>query len=226
MKLRNCLRDPIPEIYTAAKYLDAAVSAHNFGNRKLATELFLAANMSEVRDWTESLWGKNSPHLCLRDAEIVLPVLPKAERVSCRMPNKAEREILHERDGFHCRFCGIPVIRKEIREVAKAEYPNAVQWGRTNFSQHAAFQAMWLQYNHLIPHSRGGNNDIENVVITCAPCNYGRGNRLIEEVGVRNPFERPPVKSQWDGLERIRKGPFGQSSSTHLGKRKQKVHVG
>lgn len=203
MKLRNCLRDPIPEIYDAARYLDAAVSAHNSGNRKLATDLFLAANMSEVRNWTESLWGKNSPYVRVNNIEIALPSLPKEERVSVRMPNKEEKEVLHQRDGFHCRFCGIPVIRKEIREAAKAEYPDAVQWGRKNSAQHAVFQAMWLQYDHLIPHARGGNNNIENIVIACAPCNYGRGHRLIEQVGVCNPFERSPVKSQWDGLERF-----------------------
>ena len=165
MKLRNCLRDPIPEIYDAAKYLDAAVSAHNSGNRQLATNLFRAANMSEVRNWTESLWGKNSPYVKVNSKKRATPQIPKEERVPARMPNKAEKEALHQRDGFHCRFCGIPVIRNEIRKAVKAIYPDAVQWGRTNFTQHAAFQAMWLQYDHLIPHAHGGNNSIENIVI-------------------------------------------------------------
>lgn len=216
MKFRNCLRDPIPEIYAAARYLDAAVSAHNFGNRKLATELFLAANMPEVRDWSESLWGKNSPYTRPIKTEVSLPVLPKAERASGRMPTKATKKALHQRDGFHCRFCGIPVIRKEICIAAKTKYPDAVQWDKTNLSQHAAFQAMRLQYDHLIPHSRGGSNNIENVVITCAPCNYGRGSRLVEEIGVRSPFERPPIQSQWGGLERIIRKPSAQSTQPTL----------
>ncbi|MCG8043042.1 MAG: HNH endonuclease [Candidatus Thiodiazotropha endolucinida] len=119
------------------------------------------------------------------------------------MPNDAEKKQLHERDGYHCRFCGVPVIRKEVRSAIKKLYPNALQWERKNIEQHAAFQAMWLQYDHVLPHARGGNNDLENVVITCAPCNFGRMDYLMEEVGISDPREREPVKSSWDGLERI-----------------------
>ncbi|MCG8042457.1 MAG: hypothetical protein JAZ17_03525 [Candidatus Thiodiazotropha endolucinida] len=35
----RCFRDPIPEIFDAARYLDAAVSAHFAGKTDLAEEL-------------------------------------------------------------------------------------------------------------------------------------------------------------------------------------------
>lgn len=54
-ELRPCLRPPIPEVFAAAKYLDAAVSAHMVGDSGLAEHLIRAANMDEVRAWTESL---------------------------------------------------------------------------------------------------------------------------------------------------------------------------
>jgi len=87
-------------------------------------------------------------------------------------------------------------------------YPDALPWGKTNDTQHAAFQALGLQYDHLIPHSRGGSTDLSNLVITCAPCNYGRGSYTVEEVGLNNPLLREPigsgpVGSGWDGLERF-----------------------
>ena len=85
----------------------------------------------------------------------------------------------------------------------KRLYPEAVKWGRTNSEQHAALQALWLQYDHVLPHSRGGDNSIDNVVITCAPCNYVRMDNLVSEMGLRNPFSRPPMQSDWDGLERL-----------------------
>jgi hypothetical protein len=78
-----------------------------------------------------------------------------------------------------------------------------VQWGRKNVEQHAALQAMWLQYDHVLPHARGGNNDLDNIVITCAPCNFGRMDYLVEEVGLVDPREHDAIKSNWDGLERI-----------------------
>ncbi|MCX6971643.1 MAG: HNH endonuclease [Verrucomicrobia bacterium] len=57
---------------------------------------------------------------------------------------------------------------------------------------------------HLLPHARGGTNDLENIVITCAPCNYARMNHTLEEVGLIDPRTREPIKSTWDGLERFR----------------------
>lgn len=202
-KLRACLREPIAEVYDAARLLDAAVVAHDHGKNKLASELFSLADCAKVREWTESLWGKSSPYVKYREVPGAPPSLPKEERIPVRMPNAAEREALHQRDGFHCRFCNIPLIRKEIRVVAAKAYPDAVSWGRTNLSQHAAFQAMWLQYDHVVPHARGGGNELENLVLTCAPCNYAKWHYLCGEIGLRDPREREPQRSWWDGLERF-----------------------
>ena len=194
---------PIPEIYEARNYLDEAVTAHLLGNTGKASELIKLADMPIIREWTESIWGANSPYVIHRKINDSIPILPKGERVKIRMPNSSEKNKLHQRDGFHCRFCGVPLIRKEVRIAIKNIYPESLQWGTKNIEQHSAFQAMWLQYDHLLPHSRGGNNDLDNIVITCAPCNYGRTDRLIEEVGLLNPFSHPPVQSSWDGLEHI-----------------------
>ncbi|MDQ6698748.1 MAG: HNH endonuclease [Acidobacteriota bacterium] len=120
------------------------------------------------------------------------------------MPTTAEKQLLFERDGFHCRFCGIPVIRSEVRQRMRVAYPEALPWGITNPTQHAAFQAMWLQYDHVLPHARGGDNSLGNVVITCAPCNFARMNSTLDEVGLMDPRTREPMRSDWDGLERFR----------------------
>lgn len=204
LALRRCLRDPIPEIAQAARYLDEAVTAHLDGAFNRAEELIRLADMPVVREWTESLWGRNSLYAKPITGATAPPTLPKDQRVPVRMPNAIEKLFLHEREGYHCRFCGIPVIRKEVRERIKVRYPNALSWGRTNLSQHSAFQAMWLQYDHVLPHARGGDNALENVVITCAPCNYGRWNRTLDEVGLFDPRTLPPIRSSWDGLERFR----------------------
>lgn len=200
---RDCLRDPIPQIKDAAQLLNDAVTAHLSGKPQMAAELIRRADMPEIREWTESLWGANSSHVKVRVAADSPPSLPKDQRIKVRMPNTAEKNLLHERDGFHCRFCGIPLIRMEIRKRIRAAYPDVLSWGSTNISQHAAFQAMWLQYDHLLPHARGGDNSLENVLITCAPCNYGRWHHTFEEVGLADPRKREPVRSTWDGLERF-----------------------
>ena len=121
-----------------------------------------------------------------------------------RMPTSEDRRILHQRDGYHCRFCGIPLIRREIRQRFCKLYPRVPIWGKKNIDQHAAFQAMWAQYDHVVPHAYGGGNDLANLVVTCAPCNFGRMELTLEEANLLDPRAREPVRSSWDGLERLR----------------------
>lgn len=201
--LRECIRAPIPEIGEAARLLSEAVSAHLKGNSVQAETLIVKSDMPIIRDWTESIWGARSPFITFRSLPNALPALKKSARIMARMPSAHEKQKLRDRDGFHCRFCGVHVIRKEVRQALKFLYPNAVLWGRKNIEQHAALQAMWLQYDHVLPHSHGGGNDIENIVITCAPCNFGRMDHLVEEIGLIDPRLRKPQVSEWNVLERL-----------------------
>ncbi|MDE2005608.1 MAG: hypothetical protein KGI51_03495 [Rhodospirillales bacterium] len=186
------------------------MTAHLGGDRPTASRLFLAADMPEVRAWTESLWGsaRNNPeqHLYIRNRPVpdAPPVLSKVDRVPHRMPNAAGQSALIERYGFNCAFCGIPVIHWEVRAAANRAYPEAVPWGNRNIDQHAAFQCMWMQFDHVLPHSRGGSNALDNFVITCAPCNFGRMENTLDEVGLIDPRSVPMLRTAWDGLERFR----------------------
>jgi 5-methylcytosine-specific restriction endonuclease McrA len=120
------------------------------------------------------------------------------------MPTADQRKKLIERYGYHCAFCGIPLVRKEVRERFRHRYPALPIWGRRNVDQHAAFQALWLQYDHVIPHAVGGTNDLDNLIVTCAGCNYARMDYTLDEMGLEDPRTRPPRASEWDGLERFR----------------------
>lgn len=201
---KTCLRDPIPEIFDAARYLNDAVSAHLAGNRKVADELIRLADMPAIREWTESLWGKGGPWSSPLPTENPIAPVPKDQRIHARMPGKAGLAALIKRDGFHCRFCGIPVIRAEVRTLIQRAYPEALPWTSGNANQHAGFQALWLTYDHLLPHSRGGSSELDNMLVACQPCNCGRAELTLEEVGVADPRAREPVRSTWDGLERFR----------------------
>lgn len=198
MTSRRCLREPIPEIFLAARLLEQAVDAHLRGNEHEASDLYRQADLPAIRDWTESIWGKKPETFPVANPRpVVAPAGP-------RMPHAEDRKRILTRDRFHCRFCGIPVIRREIRAEIRKACPDAVPWGRTNPEQHAAFQAMWLQFDHVLPYSRGGPSSPDNVVVTCAPCNFGRGELTLEEAGLLDPRGREPVRTNWDGLERFR----------------------
>jgi len=212
--LRDCLREPIAALYDAARLLDAAAVAHMTDQRALAAQLLVSANMPVVREWLNSIWGAKSEHVRYCATPESRPPIPKAERTPIRMPTTETKLRLHQRDGFHCRCCGIPVIRAEVREFFHHQYPELHIWGAGNDNQHAAFQALWVQYDHILPHAIGGNNDFENLLITCAACNYGRMQFTFAEVGLHNPMTREPVRSLWDGLERVLPAsPFAAMSS-------------
>ena len=202
-KTKPCLREPIPEILDAARYLDAAVSAHSARHTKLADELIRLTNTSVLREYINSLWGSNSPYVRVSNQPDSPAYLLKKEKTSARMPGAAVMRQIVERDGYHCRFCNIPVIPAAVRTRMAAAYPDALPWGNSNATQHAAFQVMWLQYDHIIPYARGGASSLENMVVACAGCNYSRMNWTLEEVGMLNPRCRDPVRSLWDGLMRF-----------------------
>jgi len=201
--MRDCLLEPIPEIFEAASLLHSGVHFHINKQVEEAKACFHAANMSVVRDWTEALWGKKHPkiHAKIDMSNKGFPILQKEDRIPVRMPSLMEKKALIERDGYNCRFCQIPVIRPEIRKKLVQLYPKTVKWGRKNYDQHAALQCMWLQFDHILPHSRGGNNDLNNIVIACAPCNFGRMDNLLVEMNLTDPREREFQKTYWNGLE-------------------------
>jgi 5-methylcytosine-specific restriction endonuclease McrA len=200
---RLCLREPIPDIADAARLLDAAVTAHLMGERDLAERLIRLADMPVLRDYTESLWGAKSPYVQYRAVADAPAHLEDESRAKERMPTPAEKVALFQRDGYHCRFCGIPVIRKEVRERIRKVYPDALRWGAKNAEQHAAFQLMWATYDHVLPHSRGGPSDLRNTIIVCQPCNCARMHYTLHELGLLDPRLREPTRSAWDGLERF-----------------------
>jgi len=196
------LRPPIPEIFHAAKLLERAVDAHLVGDYIQAAWFIAEADMLEVREWVESLWGSESPDIHrFREVKGSPPTLDETDRDSRRDATADQKRELIQRDGYRCRFCGIPVIRVEIRKAMHRDYPEALPWGDKNAEQHAAFQCLWLQFDHVLPHSRGGRTDFDNLVITCGPCNFGRSERTLEEVGVIDPRTRPVSRIEWDGLE-------------------------
>jgi hypothetical protein len=159
--------------------------------------------MPEIYKWLKPIWANSKVHVLSPVAESQ-PILGKDLRAKTRMPaGKAWKEQVHQRDGYNCRFCAMPVIRKDVRARINSIYPKAARWGTKEIEQHAAFQAMWAQYDHVVPHAKGGPNDLDNIVLTCAACNFGRAEYSLEEVGVADPRSRPPVRTTWDGLERF-----------------------
>jgi hypothetical protein len=202
--LRRCIKEPIPEIFAAADLLARAVASHVESRFSEAESLFRRANMKEVHDWTNSAWINAAQFVLFKEPDGDTATVPEAFRCHPRHPARQTKAAVLVRDGFRCRYCGLPVVDPLIRKIAHRLYPDAVPWNwRDIWKQHAAFQCLWLQYDHVVPHSHGGSSDPDNIVITCAVCNFAKDRFTLRQLGLADPRDRAPMPTDWDGLQSL-----------------------
>lgn len=201
---RRCLLEPIPQIYLAQDLLSEAAECDKRDDRNGAEEAIRKADFPEIEKWTESLWGKAIPPSTLRRLVEDPQPIPKERQDKKDVPAEMSRNLV-ARDGYHCRWCGIPVIPKRVRDYLKGKYGEPMRWVNSGYVEHAAFKAMTLVEDHLIPRSRDGKTLLNNLIVSCWPCNSGRGNFMPEEMCLIRPIpaEGPWIKSNWDGLKRV-----------------------
>jgi 5-methylcytosine-specific restriction endonuclease McrA len=100
--------------------------------------------------------------------------LTKFIHVPRRFRRQVTNTFLFARDRYRCQYCGRHATELKLREA--------------------------LTRDHLIPLSRGGTNEWNNVVTACSPCNTRKGNRLPEEIGMHpltHPVEPHFVHLSW-----------------------------
>ncbi len=202
---RRCLREPVPDLYVCLAHLENAASALLNGDLKQAEAEICAADSQAAHDWIDSMWGKRvrwPEQVHYKRVRQVSDLPVRTGEKDGKIPKEIRIEAV-DRDGFICRYCQLPVIPKEVRERFRKELPEAARWGRRNVQQHCGFQALWLQFDHVLPASMGGKATLDNIVVSCAGCNYCKEGYHLQELGLMDPRQRPPVASDWDGLVRV-----------------------
>lgn len=198
---RTCFLPPIPELDIAADLLADAADALLAAQPERAGRLLRQADMPVLRDYALRIMGREDRWIHRRRD---VPGLPAATaRVGRRMPPAAMERALYARDGWRCRFCGCRVVVKPARDRMRRLLRDAIRVDVAARDYHAAFLALTAVPDHVVPHSHGGGNDLDNLVTACWPCNNGRGAYRLEEMGLADPRSRPPLVDAWDGLSRL-----------------------
>lgn len=205
--MKRSIKEPIPQIFQTWDFLNQAVDAHLTGDTLRAEMLFKKAEMREVWEWLNPGWTRP-------DLNVVIPApdgdthnVSKNLRDPDRHIVPATSAAVLQRDGYRCRYCGIPLIHADIRKLAHRLYPDAVPWEPYDVKkQHSGFACLWLQFDHVVPHCHGGRSSPDNVVASCALCNFGKDKYTLRQLNLADPFLTPPTPSTWDGLERLRTG--------------------
>ena len=63
------------------------------------------------------------------------------------------------------------------------------------------FPHMNLTYDHVIPRSKGGGTNWENIVAACKPCNNKKGSKLID------PINAPFIPTYWNLIKQCSRVP-------------------
>jgi len=199
--VRNSFLEPIAELDLAAKLLDAAADALMLGFRDLAALLIVRADRPEILSYTLRICSKLSEDV---HCQTKLPrTLPREARAEARMPPKETQYSIFWRDGWRCRYCGTKVISRAARKNLITIFPEQTKWVAKEFQRHSALYAMAASLDHVVPHSRGGKNELSNFVTACYCCQFGRGQFTLEEVQFNDPLQHPPIVAGWDGLTRL-----------------------
>ena len=204
MALKRSIKEPTAAIFQSWEYLNIAVDAHISGDFQRAATYFEKSNIPEVWEWVNPCWTQPQNNIINNYPDHKL-IISKEFRDPDRNISKSVRSAVLFRDGYKCRYCGIPVVSADIRKIAHKLYPASVPWHHhAVLQQHAGFQCFWLQFDHVDPHSHGGLSSPDNVVLSCAVCNFGKDKYTLRQLGLADPRLRSPIPVEWDGLERLR----------------------
>lgn len=96
----------------------------------------------------------------------------------------------------------VPAVVRLKREVSSVK--KGVKFSRSNILTRDHFKCCYcglkflpskLNYDHVLPSSKGGKTDWLNIVASCFPCNKKKGNKTPEQAGMKMHFKpyRPKV---------------------------------
>jgi 5-methylcytosine-specific restriction endonuclease McrA len=114
----------------------------------------------------------------------------------------AARVVIHRRDGWTCRYCRArtvaPPVLRFLSEIYPDDFPYHPNWKAGQV--HPAYLLVSTSLDHVDPGARGGSwRDQDNLVTACWPCNTGKADLRVDELGW-HLLSPDKVRSDWDGL--------------------------
>lgn len=101
-----------------------------------------------------------------------LTATPK-KRSKAKIP-ATTRKLVIERDGTYCRHCGHGPMLLTWRVSPKGKVKLYNDWETLGDKT--------IELDHIVPESKGGDNDPENLVVVCDDCNRRKWNRPVHTV--------------------------------------------
>lgn len=180
----------------------AVVAAAINGEHALGLKHLEMTRHLEIREWyvTSAHIAGPRRHAELGYPEALEPEVPEHARDTRRITTTLARSVL-ERDRYQCRYCHIPVIfTAEAKMLQMLFGAENFRVSRSNRLAHGTMRAFYNSFDHVVPLSRGGKSSMDNVVSACYPCNFGKDNYTLNQLGLLSPFESMPEMNNHDGF--------------------------
>lgn len=133
-----------------------------------------------------------------------ISVISWQKAISMSILNKIE--IIKEYEGkyIHSVYLSIkvPAVARLLNSFKRSH--RRVKFNKTNILARDgwkccycgnSFPARELTYDHVVPRSRGGKTNFENVVACCIECNKKKGSHLPHEIGFK--LKKKPARPEW-----------------------------
>ena len=82
-------------------------------------------------------------------------------------------------------------VRIPLSKLARAKPSRSMIYRRDGNRCQYCGSTRSLTIDHVVPKSRGGEDTWQNLVVACGPCNTKKGDRPLEQTGMR--LERKPI---------------------------------
>lgn len=114
-----------------------------------------------------------------------------------RVKNETLRAQVFARDRFRCTACGGRAVPRCILVAIHDLFPEQLLYD-PHYKRghiHPVFWALAPEADHVVPHSQGGQNTLENLTTLHASCNTQKSDGVIQR-----PLLRFRDRDSWDGL--------------------------
>ena len=94
--------------------------------------------------------------------------------------------------SFHMKLPSVIALKNYVRPQSNPNFTRFNVFLRDKFSCQYCSSKNELTFDHLLPRSKGGKTDWDNVVTACSSCNVKKGGRLLIHSGMRlnhKPFQ-------------------------------------
>ena len=192
---------PHPSLIRSYPHFVAAVRAAASGDARRARKALLRVESDAIKNWyIEHAQVSGNARVVTLGRQRPAPYRgPVHERA---YPRPAEVRAVLEADGYRCRYCQREVVHPDLLRALQAVVgKSAFPLGPGNAGRHGSVFAHRAVVDHILPRKRGGRTELGNLVTACYPCNFGKANHTLDDLGLRPP--RPATRDSWDGLQSL-----------------------